>query len=45
MAYILENEKEYDLKEPKLQVVATKDAQGKDVTEEEKTGKTDLNCC
>ena len=37
MAYILENEKEYDLKEPKLQVVASKGDEGKDITEEEKS--------
>ena len=43
MAYILENEKEYDLKEPKLQSVAAKDDEGKDITAEEKTRQTEEN--
>ena len=34
MAYILENEKEYNLKEPKLASVETIDVKGEDITEE-----------
>ena len=43
MAYILKNEKEYDLKEPKLQIVAAKDDQGNDVSAEEKARQTEEN--
>ena len=43
MAYILENEKEYDQKEPKLQVVESKDNEGKDIKEEEKSRQTEEN--